>query len=80
MKSEVSLRNQSNHPQVDPLLKVEEAAKILNVAVITLSVWRSAKRGGPSYVKLGSAVRYPLSAINKYITRNTIDVEEQSND
>lgn len=80
MTSEISLSNQSNHPPVDPLFKPEETAKILKVAEITLSVWRSAKRGGPSYVKLGSAVRYPLSAINKYITQNTINVEEQSND
>lgn len=77
MKSELIL---SNHLPLDPLLTAEETAKILKVAVITLSVWRSAKRGGPSYVKLGSAVRYPLSAINKYIEHNTVDIEGQSND
>lgn len=76
MQSESSQRTNSS----DPLLTALEAAKLLNVAVITLSVWRNSKCYGPSYVKLGSSVRYPLSEVNKFISGNTINFSEKKND
>jgi len=50
----------------DPLLAPKDAAKILNVSVSWLA--KSRLRGdGPRFVKIGRAVRYPLSSIHGYI-------------
>lgn len=40
------------------------------VKATTLATWRS-RRLGPSYVKVGGRVLYPLSAVTDYERRNT---------
>lgn len=80
MKSESSANIQNQPPSVDQLLTTSEAAKLLNVALITLAVWRGTKLAGPAYVKVGKNVRYQLSAIKQYIDKNTVTTEGLEND
>ena len=48
------------------LLKEKEAADYLRLAVTTLRRWRWSGTGLP-FVKIGSAVRYELSALDDFI-------------
>ena len=53
------------------LLDTTEAAKALNVGVRTLEAWRW--RGqGPSFVRVGRAVRYRPEDISAFISKNTM--------
>ena len=58
-------------PDQKKLLDTAEAAEILKVKPQTMSLWRT-KGEGPSYVKVGSGVRYLQSALNDYIDKNTV--------
>jgi predicted DNA-binding transcriptional regulator AlpA len=50
----------------DPLLHPKQAAEMLNLSVSWLA--KSRLRGdGPRFVKIGRAVRYPLSSILEFI-------------
>jgi len=49
-----------------PLLKEHEAAAFLAVEVATLRRWRWAGKG-PSFLKIGGAVRYELTALEAFI-------------
>jgi predicted DNA-binding transcriptional regulator AlpA len=51
---------------IDPLLYPKEAAKILSVSLSWLAKSRLAG-GGPRFVKIGRAVRYPESSLREYI-------------
>jgi len=48
------------------LVRVPEAAKILDVSKATLDTWRS-RGGGPVYVKYGRAVRYRTEDLDKFV-------------
>lgn len=50
----------------DGLLLPEEAADYLNIKIQTLALWRSQGRG-PTYIKLGSSVRYERSALREFV-------------
>jgi len=54
----------------DPLMKEDQAAVVLTVAVKTLQHWR-ATGAGPHYVKLGAGLRAPVryrhSALLKFV-------------
>ena len=58
-------------PQKDRILPPEDAAKYLDVAVNTLSVWRSTGRYDLSYIKVGRLVRYRLSDLQAFLARHT---------
>ncbi len=60
-------------PSFEPenLLTSPQTAKLLGVKNQTLAVWRH-KGTGPSYIKIGSGVRYKLSAIYEFIDHNTV--------
>lgn len=49
----------------DPMLTTPEAARYLRLAVGTLNNYRSWSQG-PTYVKLGRAVRYRKSALDSW--------------
>ncbi len=49
-----------------PLLTELEAAKRLNLKPRTLQAWRN-RGGGPPFAKLGSSIRYPLPALNRWV-------------
>jgi hypothetical protein len=53
----------------DGLLNTREAAGILGVAPRTLEFWRSAGKG-PTYSKIGRAVRYSRISIEKFVKDN----------
>jgi len=57
------MSNSSNTPA---LVDEIEAARILNLSEKTLRRWRGAGRG-PSFCKLGSAVRYSLADLDSFI-------------
>ena len=48
------------------LLKEAEVAVFLNISVLTLRRWRWAQRG-PTYVKIGTSVRYRPEDIDTFI-------------
>lgn len=54
------------------LLTTKEAAEVLNLSEQTLRNWRSTGLVKVPYVELGSAVRYRVSDLEKYIERNTV--------
>jgi predicted DNA-binding transcriptional regulator AlpA len=53
----------------DDLLTTDELARITGLAVITLQHWRAEGRG-PTYVKLGRAVRYERAAVARFYAQN----------
>ena len=53
------------------LLTQEDAAAFLCLAPKTLARWRWAGRG-PRFVKLGSAVRYSLDALERYVREGEV--------
>jgi predicted DNA-binding transcriptional regulator AlpA len=66
---QVRLRsNEGNH--VKMLISTKEAAKMLGTTEGTLKSWR-ARGAGPSWVKLGAAVRYDVEELLDFIKRNT---------
>lgn len=50
------------------LLTEAEAAAFLRLKPVTLKKWRCLGRG-PEYVRLGSAIRYEISALQTYLDR-----------
>ena len=60
-------------PSFEPedLLTCSQAAELFGVKDQTLAAWRH-KGTGPSYIKIGSGVRYKLSAIYEFIDQNTV--------
>jgi hypothetical protein len=58
----------------EPLLKPDQAAKFLGVAVTTMAEWRTLGNG-PPYVRLSSAhnspVRYHPVALRKFVEERT---------
>ena len=57
---------------VDRLLSDNEAAPILGVKVQTIRNWRCTKLVKLPYVKVGAAVRYRLSDLEKFVEQNTV--------
>ena len=55
----------------DTLLTPREAAEALAVSVRTLRRWRS-QLSGPSFVKVGSRVRYRLGDVLGYLRRRRV--------
>lgn len=82
MSSKISSNtpNIVNTSATDPLLSDIEAAALLNLSDNTLAVWRSTKREGPPYIKLGRAVRYQLSALSQYIESCKVSSGGSKND
>ena len=50
----------------DPLLTRQEAADLLKLKRSTLEVW-AVTGAGPRFIKLGRAVRYPLSTLQTWL-------------
>jgi len=55
----------------DSMLTEKQTARILQVKPQTLATWRT-KSLGPSYIKLGSSIRYKRQSILEYIANNQI--------
>ncbi|HEC32598.1 MAG TPA: DNA-binding protein [Deltaproteobacteria bacterium] len=58
------------------MLNDREAARFLGLAPQTLRNWRSQGKG-PSYVKIGNAVRYRMEDLEKYIQSRRINLEHE---
>ncbi|WP_394700156.1 helix-turn-helix domain-containing protein [uncultured Desulfosarcina sp.] len=54
----------------------KQASKILGVSVQTLRNWRHLRKG-PSYMKMGRAVRYNLDDLQDYMEKKRIDPEKR---
>lgn len=48
------------------LLSPSQVAELLKVTTNTLAIWRFHRRG-PSYLKIGRQVRYPLEDIEQFL-------------
>lgn len=55
----------------DPLLTEIEAADYLNISVYWLQKVRSQRRPGPSVTRVGAAVRYRQSALDRFLRDHT---------
>jgi predicted site-specific integrase-resolvase len=58
--------SEKHDPPFDSLMTESDVAQRLNLAIGTLQTWRSAGRG-PSYVKLGRAVRYRQEDVARFV-------------
>ncbi len=67
----VARRSPSEFGQGERQLTVDEAAEILAVSVKTLEAWRRLGKG-PSFVKLGRAVRYTQHALDQFTSARTV--------
>lgn len=56
----------------DPLCSPEQAAAFLGVKPQTLAVWRSTRRHGLPFVKVGRLVKYRASDLTKFIESRTV--------
>jgi predicted DNA-binding transcriptional regulator AlpA len=61
------------------LLTTEEAAAILDVRPQTLAVWRSSKRHGPPYVKIGHNIRYRMRDLEAWLESRTVGATQDGN-
>lgn len=57
------------NPLEDEFMTPEEVANLLRVTPLTLYNFRK-KGEGPSFVKVGGAIRYPKTLLNKYLKDN----------
>lgn len=64
-----SLAEKANEAFSDPILLQKAAAELLGISVSTLTRWRSQKVG-PEAFKLGSRVRYRLSALREFLNQS----------
>ena len=55
----------------DSMLTEKQTARILQVKPQTLATWRT-KSLGPSYIKLGSSIRYKRQSLLEYIANNQV--------
>ncbi len=53
-------------------LTARQAAEFLGLKKNTLDIWRL-KGKGPNYTRLGKAVRYRMSDLEKFIADNTVE-------
>lgn len=56
----------------DPLLSEQQAAQVLGVKPGTLQVWRTTKRYGLTYIKVGRLVRYRQSALQAFLAAREV--------
>jgi len=67
----------SDFSQGSPLFTVEQAAEYLTLSKSTLDIWRITGGRGLPFVKLGRAVRYRKSDLDKYLTFQTVGLAAQ---
>lgn len=58
------------------LLRDTEAAQILDISVATLRRWRHLHSYGPTYLKIGAAVRYRRGDIESFLASRAIPGEQ----
>jgi hypothetical protein len=76
MKSAAAVAEEQSPPRIQPLLKDKEAARILDVRPNTLAYWRATKKVNLPYIVLSSgAIRYKLSAIEKFLEERTVGTD-----
>jgi excisionase family DNA binding protein len=57
----------------DPLMDQRQAAAYLDIKPGTLEVWRSTKRYGLPFVRIGRNVRYRKSALDAFLASRTVE-------
>lgn len=62
--------NTTKNVLVSTVLTEAQLAERWYISKKTLQAWRL-KGGGPEFVRIGSAIRYLLSAVSEYETNNT---------
>lgn len=60
------------------LLNTQQAAEMLGLSPNTLNQWRNRKRG-PSFKKIGKAVRYSEEELRSYIAQQTREGTSRQN-
>jgi hypothetical protein len=59
----------------DQIRNEQEAAKFIGVTVHALRAWRWRKKDGPTYLKLGSCVRYRQRDLEAYLESRLVSCE-----
>lgn len=59
---------------LEPLLDTERAAALIGVLPETLEVWRCTRRYDLPFIKVGRAVRYRPSDIQKWLESRTVGI------
>jgi Helix-turn-helix domain len=54
-------------------LNTDEAAKFLGKAPATLVIWRSTKRYGLPYIKMGGSVRYAMDDLLAFVEAQRVE-------
>jgi len=57
---------------MENLLNENQVAELLGIAVTTIRTWRSTKRYGLEYIKVGRCVKYRPETIERFIASRTI--------
>ena len=55
----------------EPVMDTANAAAYLDMKPGTLEIWRSTKREGPPYIKVGRSVKYRRSDLDAWLDRRT---------
>ncbi|GAA1979117.1 helix-turn-helix domain-containing protein [Microbacterium pumilum] len=58
----------------DELLPPDRVAQILQVTTNTLAIWRYYRRG-PSFLKIGSRVRYPRASLDEFMASAVVECD-----
>ncbi len=61
------------------LLTEREAAEYLSISVYWLQKVRSQRRPGPAVTRVGSAIRYSISALDEYLRQVTTGAISEQN-
>lgn len=61
---------ETSFPDLDGLLKEQDAAELLSLSVRTLQAWR-VRLAGPAFVHVGRAIRYRRRDLLDWISANT---------
>lgn len=56
-------------------LAESDVATLTGLAPKTLRNWRSSRRNGPAFMKLGARVRYAETAVEKWLADRTVHPE-----
>lgn len=59
-------------PAIDELMTEQEAAELLKVKPGTLNSWRCLGRHGLPYIRVGRAVRYKRSDLERWLDNRTV--------
>ncbi len=65
------MNNETTTPVKRQLLSSQDVQEEFGIPRVTLEVWRC-RRKGPPFVRIGTAIRYDRTALEAWLTANTV--------